>query len=453
MNKNIALFSGVAIFVALFYRQEPGINLSLFTLLIWFFLFFTSKKEVHTKEFWRLSAALFVSVGAFAWYGDFISFAALFCSIVIIATRVYKPSLNVLLIPFAAFINFASFIVRAPFIQKWLPINYGTTKDIYKKLFYYFIIPGALIAGFLTVYTFNSNRFQSFFNFNWDINFFKLAFLTGLGFFIMFSFLHYWIPALLLQQEKYFNDQFSPSFNRFATKYNNADINFYRKSGQISLIALNLLVIVFIITYCIEQFGTATTTNNLSEDLHTRVCLLIFSIVMAISVIMLFFKGVLNFNEQSQLLKKLSFVWVGLNIILVFVVALKNNQYIFNYGLTFKRIGVYIFLLLCTTGLVFTLLKIQNKKTNIYLISRMVWTAFTTLVIGAVINWSWFVTDFNLKHGSFFDLEYAKSLEFNKQLLYNRKLIPETEFAKIIENHTRLNFLSQNFYYRNLKTR
>lgn len=263
----------------------------------------------------------------------------------------------------------------------------------------------------------------------------------------MFSFMHYWVPDLLLKQDKYLQDAFPPSYSNAATDPEATDIQFYQKSGQISLIALNLLVIFFIVTYSIEQFRGNPSGNSLSQSLHERVYLLIFSIAMAISVIMLFFKGALNFSKNSGPLKTYAFIWIVLNMLLAGTVVLKNNQYVDSYGLTLKRIGVYLFLFLAVLGLVYTALKIRRQKTNIYLLNRMAWVIYGTLIIGAVVNWSWIVTRYNLNHAASFDKDYAISLPYNKQLLYNKGFLPNTDFMRLKSDELRQPFLSQHLYY------
>ncbi|ANH82602.1 hypothetical protein A8C56_17920 [Niabella ginsenosidivorans] len=446
MKKNIALFTGVAAFVALFYGQEVGLNGCLLALLLWIFLLITSEKSGHTPQFRWLSGALLVSVCAFAWYGDFISFAAVFSTLVLLVCKVSTPFLNVLLVPLAAAVNFMSFVFRAPFVGRWLPVNSLFKGHFYKQALYYFLIPGVLAIGFIAVYSASSNLFQSFFHFNWNADFFQVLFLSIAGFFIMFSFLHYWAPEALISYNEKLGDHFSTEMHRMAA--NEPQLHFYRKSGEISLILLNGIVVFFIITYCVEHFGSEAADNSLSDALHERVYLLIFSIIMAISVIMLFFKGGLNFDTKAGLLKTGAFTWILLNGLLVAIVALKNNQYVAAYGLTFKRVGVYIFLLLCAAGLVLTALKIKKQRTNCFLLNRMVWLVYGTLIIGCAINWSWIVTRYNLSHASALDKNYLYHLPYNKQLLYNARLLPATELNNIKSEHTARPFLSQRLYYR-----
>ena len=62
---------------------------------------------------------------------------------------------------------------------------------------------------------------------------------------------------------------------------------------------------------------------------------------MAIVVIMFYFKGSFNFDKM-QILKILAQIWFSCNAILV-ISALKNTEYIYYLGLTYKRLGVYAF--------------------------------------------------------------------------------------------------------------
>ncbi|WP_018629830.1 DUF4153 domain-containing protein [Niabella aurantiaca] len=452
MKKNLVLLTGVAAFVALFYGQEMGLNFSLFALLLWLSVFLTTPKEHHTATFWWLTAALGAAAGAFAWYGDPVSFLAVFATLVLVVCKAHQPSLSILLTPFAGFLNFASFIFRAPILTNWLPVNNLLTANFYKKAIYYVLIPGGLAAGFLIIYSSGSELFGSFFHINWDADFLQIGFLSALGFFLLFCFVHYWSPSQLSMINNKLNDHFSEEYRRRLQEQQSTDTDFYRRSAEISLIILNTIVLFFIVTYCIEQFGSKNTDSSLSSELHERVYVLIFSIVMAIFVIMLFFRGALNFTAKAELLKKSAFTWILLNAALVFVVVLKNNQYVTAYGLTFKRLGVYLFLLLSAAGLLLTTLKIKNKRTNTYLIARMIWVGYATLVTGVVINWSWIVTRYNLEYQTTFDTEYALSLPYNRRLLYDTKINQETPdkkapFLQQIETEKKRPLLSRRLYY------
>jgi hypothetical protein len=123
------------------------------------------------------------------------------------------------------------------------------------------------------------------------------------------------------------------------------------------------LLVFFIITYNYEQFyEVSKTPNQLSEETHERVNAVIMSIIMAILVIMFYFKSDFNFDPKAGLMKILAKIWIFLNAVLVLSAAVKNYEYIISYGFTYKRLGVFAFLLLSLVGLALTFLKIQKKK-------------------------------------------------------------------------------------------
>lgn len=134
-------------------------------------------------------------------------------------------------------------------------------------------------------------------------------------------------------------------------------------SGVISFVSLNILLIFFIITYNYEQFyEVSKTPAQLSEETHERVNAVILSIIMAILVIMFYFKSDFNFDLKAGLMKISAKIWILLNAVLVISAAAKNFEYIVNYGFTYKRLGVFLFLILALTGLALTFIKIQKKN-------------------------------------------------------------------------------------------
>ncbi len=66
------------------------------------------------------------------------------------------------------------------------------------------------------------------------------------------------------------------------------------------------MLLVFIVTYNYEQFFEVVEKSKLSSDTHERVNAVIFSIVMAVGVILFYFKGGFNFDEKAKNLEKVS---------------------------------------------------------------------------------------------------------------------------------------------------
>ena len=106
------------------------------------------------------------------------------------------------------------------------------------------------------------------------------------------------------------------------------DIDFERKSGEITLLLLNIMLLVFIVTYNYEQFFEVIEKSNLSADTHERVNSVVFSIIMAVGLILFYFKGGFNFDKKAGNLKKLAKIWIVLNGLLIVSTIIKNSEYI-----------------------------------------------------------------------------------------------------------------------------
>lgn len=144
-----------------------------------------------------------------------------------------------------------------------------------------------------------------------------------------------------------------------------------------------------------HPMGTEVAQSH-AEALHQSVNILIISILMAIALILAYFRGSLNFNKDSKPLKALAYLWVAQNVVLVASVAVRNYQYIDNFGLTYKRIGVFVYLLLTLSGLVTTLIKVWQYRSNWYLFRVNGWVFFTVLVVSCYANWDAIIARYNI---------------------------------------------------------
>jgi hypothetical protein len=228
-------------------------------------------------------------------------------------------------------------------------------------------------------------------------------------------------------------------------------------SGVISLILLNILLVFFIVIYNYEQFYEVTKTpNQLSEETHERVVSLIFSIIMVILVMMFSFKSAFNFDSKSGLLRLLANVWLFLNVVLIFSAMLTNTEYITSYGFTYKRLGVYAFLLLSLIGLVLTFYKIQFKKKNAFLFNSMSWCFYGMVLVCSFINWGGIITSQNMKRSDFVIDYHINSINFNeKYLLKYAEERKDVDLKKKVLEKNKLGisptFLSKILYYETIQ--
>lgn len=181
--------------------------------------------------------------------------------------------------------------------------------------------------------------------------------------------------------------------------------------GSIVFGALNLLLLFFLVTDVIYLLQETNITNaEYSKSVHQGVYALMFSIICAIALILYFFRGNLNFFEGNDRLKIFTYIWIALNVILVLFTCYKNFEYVEALGLTYKRIGVFVYLLLILTGLVTAYIKVSQLKNFNYLVRTNLATLFAFLIVSAAVPWDRMITWYNLKKIEQVDVWYLIDL-------------------------------------------
>lgn len=170
--------------------------------------------------------------------------------------------------------------------------------------------------------------------------------------------------------------------------------------GIASLALLNILLLlvnIIDIKYVWLHFEYSPGTN-ISDLVHEGAGLLIVSIIMAMLVLLFFFKGNLNFYQNNKWLKYGAYLWIFQNAILVFSVFMRDYYYISKYGLAYKRIGVLFFLLMVLIGLITVAIKIYYRKTSYYLFRINAWAGLVVLILSTTIHWDEMMAKYNLAH-------------------------------------------------------
>jgi len=455
MKKHQIIFACTVVFTLLFYNQSPGVNLSIFGVVLTLFISYFFQDKFVDRSHLLLVVTSILSCFAFAWYGDAASFFALTLSILLLQFKTHNGELKIIQVFPLVFLNGITSVGRIFLFSQWLPER-KIHNDFAKKLVAFVLIPVIFLGLFFIVYSFGSDHFSSLFTeYTLDIDIFQLILISILGFYISFSFWNYWVPDVCYE----FNPKLNNEFNNAAEIKNQStfsflDLDFERKSGVITLLLLNLMLLVFIVTYNYEQFFEVVEKNNLSADTHERVNSVIFSILMAVGVIMFYFKGGFNFDKEAVSLKILAKVWIFLNGVLILSTLVKNSQYVSFFGLTYKRLGVFAFLILAIIGLVYTFLKIKKQKTNAYLINQMVWYFYGTVLLCSFVNWGNLITNYNISVNKGVEKRFLRSLNFNHEAYYHYcKLHPDTLYDKddfklgYEESFHEEKFLSKTLYF------
>lgn len=413
MKNFVNFLCTTVLFVVLFYRQEAlGFNLTLFCLMLLGFVIFnrTGKSKLNP---W-LVLAVITSALSFAWYADPLSFAALFLSMLAVSYHSKSRRIHSVLYPVFAAVNSVCFVGSVFMLKNWLPERLYKNYSV-RRAMMLFVLPIAIAVIFLLVYIGSSDLMAEFVaRFFHNFNLPMLIILTILGFTLMFCFWFKYLPKSILLFNQNLTNQFS---HDVTIGMDTSKLSVERQSALTALTLINGLLVLFLVAYNYEQFFQSVKISELSADTHQRVGTVIFSIVLAIAVILFYFRRELNFDPKIGSTKKMVYIWIALNSLLVLSAFLKNGQYIIFYGLTFKRIAVMIFLILCWLGLLFTFFKIKNRKTNFYLVQTMLNIGFTFLIVLAPVNFSWIVTKYNLDFIEKPDFQYLQQLDYNHGIL------------------------------------
>jgi hypothetical protein len=455
MKKHHLILVCSLIFTLLFYNESVGVNLAIFGLVLTGIICYCFQDRFTSRSHLLLVITSVLSSMAFAWYGDFVSFLALALSVIFLQFKTQEPNLKIVQVFPVVFLNGITSLGRMLMFTQWLPKR-EIKNDFAKKLIAYFLIPIVFVGLFFIVYAFGSDHFSALFtDYYLDVNFFQLILIALLGFYLSFTFWNYWIPEAFSDYNSMLDNDFKDEKSiRNQRTFSFLDIDFERRSGEITLVLLNVLLLVFIVTYNYEQFFEVVEKSKLSAATHERVNAVIFSIIMAVGVIMFYFKGGFNFDKKAKNLKRLSKIWIVLNGILIISTIIKNSEYVSFFGLTYKRLGVYAFLILAIIGLVFTFLKITKQKTNGYLVNQLVWYFYGTILLCSFVNWGNLVTNYNISVDKGVEPMFLSSLDFNDETrrdYFNLKNFdgqyPEVTREETISERQNDSFLSKALYY------
>jgi hypothetical protein len=306
-----------------------------------------------------------------------------------------------------------------------------------------FVVPILILFVFLTMYMIGNLDFANamgdffvtfFHNLNWIWDLFSFSWL-------LFITLACFVTGGLIWKNSYSSWSEKQQKHVMGITANEpipsmAQVNDHFWTAFLTLVLLNILI--FVVNA--QDFFNLLKPQlldayHLRYSVHVGTFALVFSIVIAMSLLFYYFKGDLNFVEKSENLRLLAYVWIGQNALMVLAVAARNYLYISHYGLAYKRVGVIFFLLLVLFGLYTMLLKIKNKTTFTYLFHLNTWAVYGIFILIAAFNWDAIITNYNLKYTDKDKLDASFLLndisDKNLKTLYeNKALLPETSVSR-----------------------
>jgi len=417
--RNFLILSLAAIFQFLFWNELSGINYLVFTLLILPFLYSYNKNSFRKSELITTLVLLLSLSMAILYDASLFSVIMYYFTIVMLIGFVKWEDTKSIVF---SFIQSVSSLVISPvvfFYKSNVSKENSKKNNLLKNIFAIYIIPIIIVLIFYIIFYNSNEKFAEYTTKylgpiqDFVINIFRKITIYSIFFYVNATFLITWI----LTKNKFIN--FSKSENNIneiivrnkshkTTNFSTIGLKKEYYSSLFLLILINLLVLLENITDIIFIWFNFEFKQemNLSQFVHEGTYLLILSILLSMLILLYMFRKNQNFYKKSKVLKLLSYLWIFQNLILLISVAVRNFHYIEYYGLAYKRIGVYIFLLMVMYGLLTFIIKILKNKSGYYLLKKNLWCVYFILCISAMFNWDNIITKYNLKYINNPDYEF-----------------------------------------------
>lgn len=431
-NNRTLIVISTAAFCWLFYHQSDGINYLIFNVLLLIALLLRDSSLLKSRAFLVISIASLASAFAIYWYGTDWPLQMNVLSLLALAGLSYSRESSLLVAMFHSMYSFFA----SPVIHVFERIfkNGNEVKTNESKLFKRIVLsimPLIIVFVFIQIYRSGNPIFDKYISeINFDFISLEWCFFVLYGTWLMFAFFKQSIIKQLQQ-----SDNSTPDALRAITEQEHNESYF----GQLIQIpnevftGVLLFALLNVVLACVNGLdfyfvffkGKLPEGISISQYVHNGTNSLIISIVLASFIILFYFRGYLNYYPKSFWLKALAFVWILQNALLIFSTAYRNGMYIDGFGLTHKRIGVLIYLLLTMIGLLTVAIKIALTKNNWFLFRKNAWAIYLTLIVYMLFDWDCIITNYNLHH-----FETDKKMEIDQRYLVN---LSHTNLSKLFE--------------------
>ncbi len=452
---NISVILATIAFNLLFWKEGMGVNTLIFTLLLILGIF------IIDKEIFRNRTMQIITLGTIMFACSVVLNNSLFSKVLFVISFIlmagFSQQQSVKFLGSGFVIGLWSFM-ETPFkIINNLPEVKGIKINWWKNIKLFFI-PMVVVSLFFLVYCLANQKFAMIFINTLDSIFEFLSDLEISWVRLLFILLGFCIAGgLLLKNKKQFSiDDNNENIERKKEKRIVAPLfahsfmalkNEY-KIGLITIFSLNVLILLVNITDVQHLWFADVESFNIWElkgFVYQGTYVLILSIVMAMAVLIYFFRENLNFYPNNKILKIGAYIWIAQNAILALSVGIRNYRYIEYYGVAYKRIGVFIFLSLTFIGLLTMLSKVKNKKSIHFLLHKNAWVWYAVFLLVSFVNWDLMISEYNIQatYGSEIDLDYLFNdvsdkniylLEENKDILEERSSWSEKDIRMALDN-------------------
>ncbi|MBI5541033.1 MAG: DUF4173 domain-containing protein [Bacteroidia bacterium] len=432
----LLILIGACLFQWLFWHETPGINLLFFTIFIVPSLMYLFRESLKKIPLWLSMFGLLSTSIAVTIHGSSFSVVMYVISLILFASFSQWSNTRS---PVYAIPSSIVGMVLSPysfFAGRNKNKSEKSQSSGFSRWFSIIILPILILIVFFFIFYFASEKFAEysdkvlipiqdlFYNIFGNITF------ASIFFFVHGILLVTWLvlrnkASDLSKVESKLTLTISRVKIRRKRRFSFTGLKKEYLSALVLLVLINLLVLAAnIVDIKFLWFGFEFKEGmNLKQFVHEGTYLLILSILLSMGILLYIFRKNQNFFARGKILRKLAALWIVQNLILAISVGIRNYHYIDQYGLAYKRIGVFIFLMLVLFGLYTFFIKILRKKSGYYLINRNSWAMYIVLTITSLLSYDTIITKYNTK--------YCKDLDYEFLVNMSTKALPLIDINKL----------------------
>ncbi len=462
------LATGTILFNLLFWQENLGINALIFTTFLLGSFFYIFPKFIKSKNAIIVALGTLISAITIVFHASLLVIFVWIFSIVLLQPFIHYQKLRTIF--FSTLSAITSFITSFGLLGQNTNPSTSKNKSSFqlKNIFKYLkltLLPILVVYVFYWIFKFANPIFDElsdslFIKINdWFIDIFEnVSFLQILftlwGFMIMAWYFYKNKKDHVVHDEEKYSENITRKRKKvFVNKF------MYGKKGLKQLlknefrigIMMIILVNILLLLINIIDISTLWFNFNYTEDtdlkqfVHEGTYLLILSILLSIGIMIFFFRKNLNFYRNKKKLQIFSYIWIAQNIVLLISVIIRNLHYIEYFGLAYKRIGVFFFLIMVVYGLITLYMKIKDIKSTFWLFKINTWAVYIGFVLFAIPDWDIIIAKHNLNH------ELKDNMETSFLLSFDEKAFPLIDQRKdILQQSTSLNtyrYYSENYEF------
>ena len=310
----------------LFYQQSSGINYLIFTVILLLVLLIAEPRRLRALPWLTVALGALASGFNITMQHTNLALVANIISLVALAGLSFQPRSSLLIAGINGLFSFGVSLAQSWYHRLTLPSTGKHRTGFRWRALVSVAIPILVTMLFLWLYRMSSPVFENLVNkisfhfISWD----WLRF-TAVGWVVIFGFIQQKGLDKLVTADQQASDALTRKRTKVKRSKPSLSLKYEFKTGVLLLLLLNLLLFSFNGIDAISLFTERLPSHlTYSQYVHQGINTLIVSIVLAVIIILYFFRGNLNFFTGNRRLLWLAYFWILQNLLLVYTTALQE---------------------------------------------------------------------------------------------------------------------------------